>query len=304
MLPRRLAILSLLALALLPGCGGDGNRELGGGDMGQTSPPAPPALDENGPEAPPQGGNQQENLPEPAERKIIRNGSMSIEVQSVDSADATLARIATAAGGYVASTSRIRSSGNARSGATEIRIPSDHFQTALAQIRSLGNVQSESITATDVTAEFIDLGARLKTQQELEARLLGLLQDRGGKLSDIIEIESKLAQVRATIEELQGRLRFLQRQVSYSTFTVTMMEPGAVGVGSTETFGGKMGRAFSRGIDGLVDVMAILITAVLALLPLAALVAVLYYLVVRPWRRRRNEEKAKQKKGTDESRGA
>lgn len=296
-------LLPLLALYVFAGCGGY-QDEYSGDAPTQSSPPAPPSGGYKGaPEAPGKDGNSGGNadspaqtpLPEPVQRKIIRNGQLTIKVESVDSTDARLARIAAANNGYISNTSRFRYSGNAISGTTELRIPSERFDAVLAAIKALGDLDAESISTSDVTAEFIDLNARLKTQQELEARLLALLQERGAKLADVIEVESKLAQVRTEIESIQGRLRFMQQQVSYSTLSITMVEPGAVGVSSTETFGGRMERAFRMGIDGLVDVVGVLITAILALLPLLALGAGLYFLVLRPWFRRRRAKREEQK---------
>lgn len=300
---RRGILLPLLAFYAFAGCGGYQDEYSGGAPTGQSSPPAPappppPGYDKQAPEAPGEGGSgtpTSSPLPEPVQRKIIRNGQITINVESVDSADTRLARIAATNNGYISNTSRFRSSGNAITGTTELRIPSERFDAVLAAIKGLGELEAESITTSDVTAEFIDLSARLKTQQELETRLLALLQERGAKLADIIEVESKLAQVRTEIESIQGRLRFMQQQVSYSTLAITMVEPGAVGVGSTETFGGRMERAFRMGIDGLVDVIGVLITAVLALLPLLAFGVGLYFLVLRPWFRRRRAKREEQK---------
>jgi Domain of unknown function (DUF4349) len=230
--------------------------------------------------------------PAPVERQIIRSGQIWLRVPSLDTAEKALARIATTNGGYTANSSRMRESGNTLSGTTEIRFPSAKFDQVVASVHALGEVLTESITSADVTAEYIDLNARLKTQQELEARLLKLLNDRTGKLADVIEVEAKLAEIRNQIESVQGRLRYLRSQVSLSTLTVNMVEPGAAGSSQTETFGGRIARAIERGIDGLIDTLGGFITIGIALIPFIAIGIGVYYAAIRPWRRRRKERQA------------
>lgn len=292
---RRMLLYPALVLIALAGCGGYQDKE--SGDVPAQAPgekSTPPQ------EAPQTGGSTPPSPPAdtaagatvPAERKLIRNGQIEIRVESVDSAEAALARIAGANNGYISNSSRSRFSGNALRATAQLRFPAPRFDAVLASVRTLGTVESESVSTSDVTAEYIDITARLSTQKELEARLLELLEKRGGALADIIEIESKLAAVRSEIETMQGRLRYLEHQVAYSTLEISLVEPGALGTNSTETFGGKMGEAFSDGLRGLVEVMAGLITIVLALLPVVALAAALYFLVIRPWSRRRRERRA------------
>ncbi len=294
---KRMLLYPALVLIALAGCGGYQDKESGDvpaqalGDnaappqeapkTGGSAPPSP-AADTAGRSAP--GA--------PAERKLIRNGQMEIRVESVDSAEAALARIAGANSGYIANSGRSRFSGNALRATAQLRFPSSRFDAVLASARALGKVESESVSTADVTAEYIDLTARLSTQKELETRLLELLEKRGAALADIIEIESKLAQVRNEIETMQGRLRYLEHQVAYSTLEISLMEPGTLGTNSTETFGGKIAEAFSDGWQGLVEVMAGLITVLMALLPVGALFAILYFLLFRPWSRRRRERRA------------
>jgi len=285
--------LFLLLPALVIGCGAD--REYApqqakdGGVTQSAPPPAPPPPPPSPNGSPSSGGGSLPSpvpTPDPTERQIIRSGEISLRIASLDSAERAVTTIATANNGYLSNSSRERSTGNAMIGTAQLRIPADKFQSVLGAVRRLGEVESERISANDVTEEYVDINARLKTQQELEARILNLLNERSGKLSDIIEIEGKLADVRREIEGIQGRLRYLQGQISYSTLTVTMVEPGAVGTSQTETFTGRIGRAFSQGVDGLVVVLGGLITFIIAMLPLAALVVVAYLLIRPLWRRR------------------
>jgi hypothetical protein len=222
-----------------------------------------------------------------ADRQIIRTGEISLTVESIDSASRALSALVASAGGYLAGSARSRVSGSALTGTVEVRVPSNRFEVLLDGVRRLGRVELESISASDVTEEYIDLQARLKGQQQLEARILKLLEERPGKLADVVEIEQKLAEVRSVIETIQGRLRYLGARVAYSTLTVRMTEPGAIGTSETDTFGGRMKRAFDEGTEALVTFLAGLLTLLMALLPLIALLLLGWWLVRRTIRARK-----------------
>ncbi len=204
--------LFLLLPALVIGCGADraSDREYApqqakDGDIAQSTPPPPPPTPPLG--SPSSGGASPPSpTPAPAERQIIRSGEISLRITSLDSTERAVTTIATANNGYISNSGRERSTGNAMIGTTQLRVPADKFQSVLGAVRKLGEVESERISANDVTEEYVDMNARLKTQQELETRILNLLNERSGKLADIIEIEGKLADVRREIEGIQGRL--------------------------------------------------------------------------------------------------
>ena len=296
MLPKLLSL--MIVLVVFGGCG-EGDRMSPTSDQTQSSPGAPSGSgeskeyggDSRAPAAPPQSspggamGASSDTIGE--NRQIIRTGDISLRVEVLDSAERALKAVVASSGGYTASSSRVRLEGSALTSTVEVRIPSNRFDALLDTIRRLGDVESESITASDVTEEYVDLEARLKGQQELEARLLKLLAERTAKLTDVVEVEQKLAEVRTTIEGIQGRLRYLRSRVMFSTLTVRMTEPGTITPHETETFGGRIMHAIVEGFDMLTRMIAGLITLLLALLPLVILGIIVWYVV----RRRRHSRR-------------
>ena len=131
--------------------------------------------------------------------------------------------VAESFGGFV---ERLSSFGNddRQSASMTVRVPQAQFEAALDQIRLLGDVQSENIGSDDVSEQFIDLEARLKSALREEDSLLSLLS-RSLNISDIISIERELARVRSTIEQLQGQLNFLERRVDLSTIFIELFPP-------------------------------------------------------------------------------
>ncbi|MCH7737737.1 MAG: DUF4349 domain-containing protein [Chloroflexi bacterium] len=157
------------------------------------------------------------------QRQTISRGSMSVEVTDVANAAARVRAIAEGAGGFVEQLSSIGVDEFKESTLT-IRVPQDEFFPVFEKIKALGKVRNENAGSEDVTERFIDLEARLKSSQRKEASLLSLL-DRAGQVSEILVIERELARVRTELEQVQGQLNFLERQVDLATITVSLTPP-------------------------------------------------------------------------------
>ena len=109
-----------------------------------------------------------------------------------------------------------------------IRVLQDQFFSALDRIEALGIVLSRNLGSEDVSEQFIDLEARLKSALREEQSLLKLLE-RAGLVSEILAIERELARVRSEIERFQGQLNFLERRVDLATINVSLTPEGQAG---------------------------------------------------------------------------
>ena len=161
-----------------------------------------------------------------AERRVISTGFMSVAVEDVPAAAARVRQAAEALGGFVEN-SNVSGAGAEASAQVTIRVPQAVFPDALDRIRRIGDVQSEELHAQDVTEQFIDLAARLRSAERTEARLLALL-DRAEFVQDVIAIEWELGRIRTEIERFQGQLNHLERRVALSTLSVSLFAPFAV----------------------------------------------------------------------------
>jgi hypothetical protein len=159
------------------------------------------------------------------QRQIISNASVSIEVATVESAVDQVRAIAEGLGGFVEHLSSFGSDKDQRANLT-VRVPQDQFFTAVDRIEALGKVQGRDLGSEDVSEQFIDLEARLKSSLQEEESLLSLL-DRAGQVSEILTIERELSRVRSDIERVQGQLNFLERRVALSTISVSLFPPGS-----------------------------------------------------------------------------
>jgi hypothetical protein len=227
----------------------------------------------------PQGTN-----PAPVERKIIRNATLTLEVEQPGKAMQRIASVAEARQGYVV-TSDSRQQTAARGErayeviTVEMRVPAAQFDATLADIRaSGGSVTAQKITGKDVTEEFIDLEARLRTQRALEEQLLEIMK-RSQSVTDAISVQRELTNVRTEIERVEGRRRFLERQSSFSTIPVTLQPPAPL-IGTTGFFRG-IGSAFGEGVDIAAAITLFFIRLLLGLIPVVIFLGVPAYFIIR-----------------------
>ncbi len=158
------------------------------------------------------------------QRRIISNASMSIEVETVEPAIDQVRAIVDGLGGFVEHLSSFGSEENQQANLT-VRVPQDQFFTAVDRIEELGKVQNRNLGSEDVSEQFIDLEARLKSSLREEESLLSLLE-RADQVSEILTIERELSRVRSDIERAQGQLNFLERRVDLATISISLFPPG------------------------------------------------------------------------------
>ena len=181
----------------------------------------------------------------PVDRKIIRTGELRFEVSDLDAARATLLDRVGQAGGYVEGDDR-SDWGNALAMTLRVRIPAEKFDAFVKGLDGLGELQSQSINAQDVTAEWVDVEARLKAKKEVEARFLEIVK-QAKTVTEVLEVERELGNVRAEIESMEARMKSLRDQVSMSTLTITCTRPQA----RSDSFSPHIGVAVKEGWNNL-----------------------------------------------------
>ena len=221
--------------------------------------------------------DQSNSIAEAMDRKILRDATLTLEVGAPAETQRKIASIAESLGGFVVtSESKQRQTGDAKQELEVnlvIRVPATQFGLALDQIRSTGSrVIQEKITGQDVTEEFIDLEARLKTQNALESQFLEIMK-QANKVSDALEVQRQIAEVRTEIEKLEGRKRFLENRASLSTITVNLQSPTAIAV-NTSGFGRNIREAVADSVDIAVAIVLFLIRFVIVMIPILILVII------------------------------
>jgi Domain of unknown function (DUF4349) len=218
-----------------------------------------------------------------ASRKLIRTGQLTVEVAKYEAAAREVERIAEANGGYVADSQTARLGENQQRGTITIRVAADRFPAAVAALKALGKVRSESVATQDVTKAYADLETRLRVKRETEARIREILRSRTARLSDVLEAERELARIIGEIEQAEGERRFYDQQIALSTIAVTLGEPAAV---IREGVFAPIGEALRESLGVLAQSLAALIYVLVLLVPWLLLAALVFW-EVRALRARR-----------------
>ena len=245
--------------------------------------------------------------------KIIYSGDATVETTEFDATISALEAMIDSYGGWVESSSVngakysniSRGNKTNRSASYTVRVPNEKFSGMMGELSSLGNIPYSHVYTENVTAQYYDTKARLETYQAQEKRLMELL-DKAETVSDVIEIENELTDVRYRIESLQTSLRGWDRRVSWSTISLTINEVSEYTPTKTKTYGEKIAEAFQYGIENLGEVFVSFVEALPVLLfllvLLIAVIAIIRAIFFNPKRRekRRARKEAKAAKKAEE----
>lgn len=188
------------------------------------------------------------------DRKMIREGEVSFQTESLLDSRQQILDALGKYGGYVASDQEWAGSGRV-SQALVVRIPSDRFDDFFREAtKGVGRFEEKNIRVRDVTEEFVDVESRIRNMKEMELRYVGLLE-KAVSVKDVLEIEREVGELRSEIESLEGRLKLLQSQVSFSTLTMTYYEEVDSGVG----FWKQVKEGLANGWEGFLTFLVVLV---------------------------------------------
>ena len=181
------------------------------------------------------------------DRKLIKEGHIEFASEDLNETRKRILQAIDKFKGYASSDNEYKSSYET-SNIITIRIPAENFDKLLAEIaKGVKKFDRKEISIKDVTEEFLDIKARLKTKKELENRYLEILK-KANTVSEILEVEKQIGKLRSDIESVEGRLKFIENKVSFSTLTVRIYE---ITTERTE-FGDKFKNGFKNGWESLI----------------------------------------------------
>jgi hypothetical protein len=226
----RLLIPTLVLASFLAACGGARSSATGSGSGAAVAEPAAMATAAPAAEAPAGGVALEEAQRQPGDtqaqqpaqqRLVIKNASVALEVENVTAAEGQIRASAEQLGGYIVS---VQTSGSDEylSSIVTFRVPAASFEQALAGVEGLARkVLSRSVSGDDVTEEFVDLESRLRNLDATRTRLLDLL-NRATRVEDALQVNQALTDVQGQIEQIQGRMNYLQQSAAFSTITANL----------------------------------------------------------------------------------
>ncbi len=294
MTARKLFVVSLLPLWM--GCGGADMMEPSSGattSEARVHEIAHAEESDNSPAEVGEGGDSGGGaVPKMVERKIVYNSSVRIVLKktSFEEFEKEIGSLVEQHKAYRSNVIFNRNRGENRSGTWEIRVPTDKYTAFLEAVKKLGIPEEVQEKTRDVTAQYVDLEARIANQKKLEERIVGVLDEVKGKIGEVLEVEQQLARVRENIERLEGQMRVLKDQVTMATLTIHVREDKDYVPPQEPSFGDSIGEMWSDSIaalktfgKGLVLLLVALLPWLLILVPLGFLA---FRLIRRWWRNR------------------
>ena len=252
------------------------------------------------------GSVVREDAPSPGDiavDKIIYSANATVETTDFDGSLKKLEELIAQYGGFVESSSISGSNyyhsshgyASSRSAEYRIRIPSRDFGTLMNSLSTLGNVPYSYTYSENITSQYYDVQARLNACRTQEQSLLDMMA-KADKVSDMLEIQAQLSDVRYRIESLQSTLTNWDRQVSYSTISLSLQEVEIYTPEAKASFGEQLLLALSRGLKSLGEFFRGLLLWLLEALPALLILGAITVIAVVLIRRGRRRAKARREK--------
>jgi hypothetical protein len=257
-----------------------GSGAVGGRVRGEFSAPAasPPA------EIPLGQAGAQSGLRTPA---VIRTARLQIVAKDFTRVRAEVESLVSGAAGFIDHMTVTGDTSSARTLRGTLRVPADRMATVLAQLRAMGQVVEDTQGSQDVTDQIVDLDARVVSARATEVRLIQLIRERTGKLSDVLEVERELTRVRLDIERLMAEKTNLDRRVSYTTIDVTITEERKASLDGPLSLITRIRIAAADGLEAALDSLTGMLLIILRVGPVLLLWGVVIgsgWLLVRRFR--------------------
>lgn len=194
------------------------------------------------------------------DQKVIKTGNLTLTVDDAVASAQRIRGLANEKNGTVQTSSIIEQEDGTHYGYVTLRVPAEAFEATMAALKEMAVVvESENVSSSDVTEQYIDLSARLNNAKAQEVRYVEILKV-ANIVEEMLQIEQALANVRATIESYTGQIQYLDSQVGMSTITVTLSEEPSV------TIGGKVfrpGTTVKQAAQAVVAIAQAIVVAVI-----------------------------------------
>ncbi|MFA9397094.1 MAG: DUF4349 domain-containing protein [Clostridiaceae bacterium] len=274
---RILFIISFLILLLfIVGCGSSKSSDTSRAEDSVESNDMDFGLEEDG-----ESLNKAQNDFIDNESKIIKTASIELETKTFDDTKKALIEKTKEIGGYVESSNIYGSSmyeeNSSRNASYTFRIPKEYYSDFLNTLGNLGHVRNLNESGENVTMEYYDTEAHLKTLKIEEERILALLE-KSDNLTDIIQLEDKLSDIRYQIESLTSTLKNIDNKVDYTTFNINIYESKEYTI-APSSLGQRLSSAFVSSGKSLVILFKGILIFIAALIPYLVIIIPICFIV-------------------------
>lgn len=236
--------------------------------------------------------------PAVTDRKLIRRISMDLQTRELDVLLDTIDEKVTALGGYVetSKTNMGNSNTDVRQATLTIRIPAEKLDAFTNHVASISNVTASSESAEDITLSYVATESRQKALQAEENRLLALI-DKAANLTELLQLEKRLTEIRTELEQVTSQLKVYDNLVDYSTVQLDINEVKEYTPAEEPGFWERLGSGFMNSLRGagnlLLELVILFVCAVPYLAPPAAVLGIVL-LITMLHKRRKNRKKNNQ----------
>ncbi|MFF7527934.1 DUF4349 domain-containing protein [Streptomyces bobili] len=281
-----LAGVLLAATVALAGCGANDMGDSSSGSAEKAAGPeagvAQPAEDAKAGAG--ASGSKATTAPKPSVNRIIRTATLTVQVKNVSKA-LDQARAATEnAGGYLSDETTVRDEDSSEQTRVVLRVPVEKYDDVLAGLQGAGKLLERTAKAQDVTDQVVDVESRITSQRASVIRVRELM-DQATKLSDVVTLEGELSRRESDLEALLAQQASLKDRTSMATITLTLTEKPVVAEKEDDAPG--FVDALAGGWDAFVTMLRWIAVAFGAVLPFAAVLALILLVWLRLLRPRR-----------------
>lgn len=247
-------------------------------------------------------GFNSQDLSNGLNKKLMYKANIVMEIQDYGKAQSEVRNTVTLSGGYIVNFSETQSSSE-KGGTFIVKVPANGFSSFLNRLENIvhENLQ-RSIEGQDATEEYVDLESRLKAKQIMEEQYVAFMK-KATKTTDLVAFANELERIQSEIEQMKGRMRYIDQNVSYSTVEIRLYEtPQKKDDPKTSAIQAPLGQRVSQAFQGSIDVITIVVQWIivilsgsLPLLVIAAFVLLILWLARRSGQRKREEAAGKRK---------
>ncbi|GEM_PF-7017021 len=223
--------------------------------------------------------------------RLIRTGQVSIVVDAYAPFERELTAWLAKAQGHVADANLQHADGQVSWGSLTLRVPAESLDRLVGWVEEKVQVEQLTLSSQDVTAEWVDVQARIDNGKRAETRLQELLATNTGELADVLAVERELTRIRGQIESAEGRMRVLSDQVGLSTLHVQISVRTPYTAAVAPSFLDQVGDTFAGSVQGVARAARSAALGMVALVPWATPGLVMVLCGVG-WSRRRRQQRA------------
>ncbi|SHJ86068.1 protein of unknown function [Clostridium amylolyticum] len=236
--------------------------------------------------------NSKEKPLQDSARKVIKRASLTVETVGYDETLNGIANLSETMGGYIENSDLMgKGYGNtnfqSRRAHFTIRVPKKNFDEFLNKISTISNILQKQVNGEDITSQYIDTEARLKTLNVREERVLELLK-KATKLEDVLQLEKELSNIRYEIENLTGSLKKMDNLVELTTVNIEVIEVSQITKveGMPKSIWQKTALVFKQSLNSLGTILQGLYLFIIGLIPYLVIIIPIGFIVYKVYRKK------------------